>query len=76
MTNISEAIVNIENNPVVAIRNHYTARNRANSVGEALELFVKDAFANTIQEEDEQVKIQDLAKYFLGLEIKIIHLTL
>ena len=56
MTNILEAIINIANNPVVAIRNNYTARNRANSVGEALELFVKDAFANTIQEENEQVK--------------------
>jgi hypothetical protein len=56
MTNILEAIVNIANNPVVAIRNHYTGRNRANNVGEALEMFVKDAFANTIQEQDIQVK--------------------
>jgi hypothetical protein len=56
MTNILEAIVNIANNPVVAIRNHYTGRNRANNVGEALEMYVKDAFANTIQEQDEQVK--------------------
>ena len=56
MTNILEAIVNIANNPVVEIRNHYTSRNRANNVGEALEMYVKDAFANTIQENDEQVK--------------------
>ena len=56
MTNILEAIINITNNPVVAIRNHYTGRNRANNVGEALEMFVKDAFANTIQEQDEQTK--------------------
>ena len=56
MANILEAIVNIANNPVVAIRNHYTGRNRANNVGEALEMFVKDAFANTIQEQDIQVK--------------------
>lgn len=56
MTNILEAIVNIANNPVVAIRNHYTGRNRANNVGEALEMFVKDSFANTIQEQDIQVK--------------------
>ena len=56
MTNILEAIVNIANNPVIAIRNHYTGRNRANNVGEALEMFVKDAFANTIQEQDEQIK--------------------
>lgn len=56
MTNILEAIVNIANNPVVAIRNHYTGRNRVNNVGEALEMFVKDAFANTIQEQDQQIK--------------------
>lgn len=56
MTNILEAIVNIANNPVVEIRNHYRGRNRANNVGEALEMFVKDAFANTIIEHDEQVK--------------------
>ena len=56
MTNILEAIVNIANNPVVAIRNHYTGRNRANNVGEALEMFVKDSFANTIQEQDIHVK--------------------
>lgn len=56
MTNILEAIINIVNNPVVAIRNHYTGRNRVNNVGEALEMFVKDAFANTIQEKDEQKK--------------------
>lgn len=56
MTNILEAIVNIANNPIVAIKNHYTGRNRANNVGEALEMFVKDAFANTIQEQDLQLK--------------------
>ena len=67
MTNILEAIINIANNPVVAIRNHYTGRNRANNVGEALEMFVKDAFANTIQEEDEQVKNTKFSKVFSWL---------
>jgi hypothetical protein len=67
MTNILEAIVNIANNPVVAIRNHYTGRNRANNVGEALEMFVKDAFANTIQEEDEQVKNTRFSQVFSWL---------
>lgn len=56
MTNILEAIINIVNNPVVEIRNQYTGRNRANNIGEALEMFVKDAFANTINEHNEQVK--------------------
>lgn len=67
MTNILEAIVNITNNPVVAIRNHYTGRNRANNVGEALEMFVKDAFANTIQEEDIQVKNTRYSQVFSWL---------
>jgi hypothetical protein len=67
MTNILEAIVNIANNPVVAIRNHYTGRNRANNVGEALEMFVKDAFANTIQEQDEQVKNTRFSQVFSWL---------
>lgn len=67
MTNILEAIVNIANNPVVAIRNLYTGRNRANNVGEALEMFVKDAFANTIQEQDEQVKNTRFSQVFSWL---------
>lgn len=67
MTNILEAIVNIANNPVVAIRNHYTGRNRTNNVGEALEMFVKDAFANTIQEQDEQVKNTKFSQVFSWL---------
>ena len=67
MTNILEAIVSIANNPVVAIRNHYTGRNRANNVGEALEMFVKDAFANTIQEQDQQVKITKFNQIFSWL---------
>ena len=49
MTNILEAIINIINNPILEIKSHYSGRNRANNVGEALENFVKDAFANTIQ---------------------------
>lgn len=48
MTNILEAIINITNNPILNIRNHYLGRNRANNVGKALETFVKDAFANLI----------------------------
>lgn len=49
MTNILEAIINIVNNPIVEIKNYYSSRNRVNNVGEALEEYVKDAFANTIQ---------------------------
>lgn len=37
MTNILEAIINIVENPIISIRNHYSGRNRMNNVGEALE---------------------------------------
>ena len=67
MTNILEAIVNIVNNPIVEIINHYTGRNRVNSVGDALEMFVKDAFANTIQEQDPQVKMTTHSESFSWL---------
>ena len=57
MTNILEAIVNIANNPVLDIKSHYSGRNRANNVGEALEKFVKDAFANTILTTNDQERM-------------------
>lgn len=55
MTNIIEAICNIVENPVYEIKAHYSGRNRANNVGEALENYIKDSFAgthNTISEEE------------------------
>lgn len=53
MTNVLEAIVNIAKNPIIEIKSQYTGRNRANNVGEALETFIKDAFADTIDVVDE-----------------------
>lgn len=67
MTNILEAIINIANNPIFEIRNHYSGRNRANNVGEALETFVKDAFANLIVETDEQEKMKRYNEVFSWL---------
>lgn len=57
MTNILEAIVNIVNNPIFTLRNHYIGRNRANNIGEALESFIKDAFANTLSIDNEQERM-------------------
>lgn len=67
MTNILDAIVNIVNHPIISIRNHYTGRNRANNIGEALETFIKDAFAGTITEIDEQRKLQKYTEVFSWL---------
>jgi hypothetical protein len=67
MTNILEAIINIANNPILEIRNHYSGRNRANNVGEALETFVKDAFANLIVATDEQERMKRYNEVFSWL---------
>lgn len=67
MTNILEAIVNIVENPIYTIRSHYSGRNRMNNVGEALEAFIKDAFSNTIQAQDEQEKIKRHSEVFSWL---------
>lgn len=67
MTNILEAIVNIANNPILEIRKHYLGRNRANSVGEALETFVKDAFANIMHAPDEQERMNRYNEVFSWL---------
>lgn len=67
MTNILEAIINIANNPILEIRNHYNGRNRANNVGEALETFIKDAFANLIDVTDEQERMKRYNEVFSWL---------
>ncbi|MCO5230728.1 MAG: NgoPII family restriction endonuclease [Chitinophagales bacterium] len=67
MTNILEAIVNISDNPVYEIKNHYSGRNRMNNVGEALETFIKDAFANTIQTDNETQRIRKYNEKFSWL---------
>ena len=45
--NIINAIINLVNNPVTQLVNYYEARNRANNMGDALEEYVKDLFANS-----------------------------
>ena len=52
MTDILQAIINIVNNPIPDLLSHYKSKsnNRINAVGDALEEFIKDAFANTLTE--------------------------
>lgn len=67
MTNILEAIYNIVNHKNFAIREFYSGRNRANSMGEALENYIKDAFANTFDSDDEQSRLKTYNKEFSWL---------
>lgn len=56
-SNILIAIKNLIQNPVVALIAHYSGRNRVNGVGNALEIYIKDLFANTLLCEDEYSKL-------------------
>ena len=51
MSNILRAFINI-------------VKNRANNRGEGLETYIKDVFANTLNEEDTQKKLETLSNVF------------
>lgn len=65
--NILEAINTIVEHNDFAIRSLYTGRNRANSMGEALETYIKDVFANTLTVTDPQEKLAIHADKFSWL---------
>ena len=62
--NILTAIANIAANPICELRSYYESRNRANSMGEALENYVKDVFAGTLTETNEQTRLERLEQVF------------
>jgi len=64
MTNILEAIYNIVNHQDFEIKNLYSGRNRANNMGEALESYIKDAFAGTFGVSDELQRMQHFNQNF------------
>ncbi len=49
MSNLLKAIKSIVDNPIIKVKDFYSGRNRANSVGEALENYVKEIFANSFE---------------------------
>ena len=61
--NIINAIYNLVNNPVVELVSYYQGRNRANNVGDALEEYIKDIFANTF-DMSETERLEKLSKVF------------
>ena len=66
MTNILQAIATIINNPVPNLLSFYKNKsdNRINAVDDALEEYVKDAFANTIHETSLTRKMEIHSRYF------------
>lgn len=64
MTNILQAIKAIIDNPISDIVSYYQGKNRINSVGDALECFVKDIFSEALNEDDLNVKNEKYSEAF------------
>ena len=67
MTNILEAINNIINQSQFNVTNLFSGKNRINNVGEGLENFIKNAFANTFTEENEMLRLQNFSEIYSWL---------
>ena len=64
MTNILAAISEITRHCHICIENITDGNNRANNMGDALEVYIKNAFAGVLGETDENAKIAAISKYF------------
>jgi len=63
-TNLLIALKNIVDKPVTNLVSHYSSSNRMNNMGEALELYVKDIFCNSLEIETLAEKNEIFSKYF------------
>jgi len=70
MTNLLQAICNIVHAPNIFVNGSNRGRNRINAVGNSLEDFVKDIFANTLDHsnhhEEERIKIHTQVFSYIG----------
>jgi len=64
MTNILEAILHIAELPILNVDQITFGNNRITSVGDGLEIFVKNAFSNNFNTTDESTKITKYAEVF------------
>lgn len=64
MSNILNAIINIINSTQLKLGNYYNSRHRANAEGDNLEEYIKDLFAGTEKEYNEQIRLQKISEVF------------
>lgn len=64
MSNILKSFMTIVNNYKVNINNMNSGNNRAKNMGEGLETYIKDIFANTTNETDQQIKLEKLSRIY------------
>lgn len=63
-TNLLIAISNLVKNTITDLTSHYRATNRANSMGDALEFYIKDLFCNSLDIDNTEKKNEIYSKYF------------
>jgi hypothetical protein len=54
-TNLLIALANIIENPITDLVSHYKGSNRANNMGDALEIYVKDIFCQSVHKKNDDV---------------------
>ena len=64
MTNLLIALSNFAKNPMTDIAGHYRSPNRANSMGDALEFYIKDLFCGSTKEKNVSKKNEIYNKHF------------
>jgi NgoPII restriction endonuclease len=62
--NILTAIQTLITHPISDLISYYKGKNRINQIGDALECFIKDIFADTVTETDEQKKLLKYSEVF------------
>lgn len=67
MANVIDAIINLVRNPKIELRSYSESHNRANSMGEMLEEYIKDLFAGTVELKDNYLRTQKLSEVFCYL---------
>lgn len=62
--NILKAIINLAETPTYELKEFYNNHNRANSMGDALEEYIKDIFAGTYAITDEKKRLERISETF------------
>jgi type-2 restriction enzyme ngoPII len=62
--NILKAIINLAQTPLFELKEYYSNHNRANSMGDALEEYIKDIFAGTYTITNEQERLEKISEVF------------
>lgn len=64
MSNIIHAIINLVNDPITELQEIYAKNNRVNHIGDALESYIIDLFANTLHTSNTTEKLEKISNTF------------